>query len=207
MTTNILYIDSSPMGERSVSKKLTKKLIGELKSKHPDHKVIYHDFGSDPLPHLSGQVLSAFFTPADQLTPELSEAKKKSDELTEELLNAHILVIGAPMWNLNIPSALKAWIDHIVRAGKTFHYTANGAQGLLKGDKKVIIVSSRGGVYTQGPAQAYDYQETYLKTIFGFLGLNDVSFIRAEGVSMGDESLAKALKTAEAHLVEVVAAS
>lgn len=134
----------------------------------------------------------------------MEEAIKLSDQLTEELLEADIVVVGAPMCNLGIPSALKAWIDHVVRAGKTFRYTAEGPQGLVSSSKKVIIVSSRGGVYTQGPAQGYEFQETYLKTIFNFLGMTDVSFIRAEGVYMGESAVVAAMQNAEAQLKEVL---
>ncbi len=205
MTHKILHIDSSPMGDKSVSKKLTANIISALKEKFPESTVISHDFGTTPLPHVSPEVLVAFFTPADQQSPAQAAAIKVSDELTEELLNADIIVIGAPMWNLNIPSALKAWIDHIVRAGKTFQYTAEGAKGLVSADKKVIIASSRGGMYTEGPAVGYDFQEPYLKTLFGFLGIHNVSVVRAEGVSMGEAALEKALSSVPVQIQAALA--
>ena len=204
MSYTILHLDSSPMGDRSVSKKLTAKLVSELVVKHPDHAVVYHDLGANPVPHLSSTTLAAFFTPTEHQTPELAAAIALSDQLTSELLAADVIVVGAPMWNLGIPSSLKAWVDHVVRMGKTFKYTDTGAKGLLDPAKKVIVVSSRGGMYTEGPAQAYDHQETYLKTVFGFLGLSDISFIRAEGVAMGDAALSAALQTAERQLQAVV---
>lgn len=205
MKTHILHIDSSPMESRSVSKKLSHQIVTELKRKFSDHQVTYHDYGASPLPHLSPTVLSAFFTPAPDQSVLQKDAVALSDQLTDEFLSADIIVIGAPMWNLSIPSSLKAWIDHIVRAGKTFRYTESGAQGLVSGDKKVIIASSRGGIYTDGRAKEYDFQEPYLRAIFGFLGITNVSFVRAEGVSLGEASLAAALQTAEHDLHQVIA--
>ncbi len=204
MSHTILHIDSSPMGARSVSKKLTQQVVSKLTEKYPDTHVVYHDLSTEILPHLNGEILGSFFTPKENHTPAQAEAIRVSDQLTDELLAADVIVIGAPMWNFNIPSSLKAWIDHISRMGRTFKYTETGPQGLVASDKKVIVVSSRGGIYTEGPAQAFDHQESYLKAIFGFLGISDVSFVRAEGVSMGEESVAKALKAAESHLAEVL---
>ncbi len=204
MSYTLLHIDSSPLADRSISRKLTQKLVNELKEKHPDHRLITHDFGNTPLPHLSAEVVGAFFTPDSQRNPSQEEALKVSDQLVKEFLSADVIVIGAPMWNLGIPSSLKAWIDHLVRAGKTFQYTPTGVKGLVPEGKKIIIVSSRGGIYTQGPAMAMDHQETYLKTIFNFLGITDISFIRAEGVSMGEAAKEEALKTANSQLNEVL---
>ncbi|NBV42732.1 FMN-dependent NADH-azoreductase [bacterium] len=203
MSKHILHIDSSPMGDRSVSKQLSQKLVNTIKQLHPDVQITTHNFGESPLPHLSPLTLQAFFTPADQRSPDHSAAIALSDRMVTEFLNADIVVIGAPMWNLNIPSALKAWIDHIVRAGLTFTYTSEGAQGLVEPTKKVIIVSSRGGVYTDTVRAAYDFQETYLKAIFGFLGIRDISIIRAEGVSMGEEMLKAAIQNAEIQVAEL----
>lgn len=204
MSTTILHLDSSPMGDASVSRKFSRKVVSGLVQKYPDHHLITHDLAQNPVPHLSPANLAAFFVPEDQRTPDQAAAAKLSDQLVDELLRADIIVIGAPMWNLAIPSTLKAWIDHIVRVGKTFKYTETGAKGLLPNTKKVIIVSSRGGVYTQGPAQSFDFQETYLKGIFQFLGVTDISFVRAEGTSMGEESLQKAHADADSHVEQVL---
>lgn len=204
MPRTILHIDSSPLGDKSVTRKFTGKLLAELKAKHPGSVVVTRDFGNNPLPHLNSTVLGAFFTPPEQRNAELQDAIILSDKAVDELLAADVIVIGAPMWNFGIPSSLKAWIDHVVRAGRTFKYTATGAQGLVPAGKKAVIVSARGGVYSEGPAKAMDHQETYLKSILGFLGITDVSFIRAEGVSMGDAALHSAMQTAEAQLAEVV---
>jgi len=207
MSYTILHIDSSPMGDRSVSRKLTSKLVSELAAKQSDSRIVYRDLGANPVPHLSPTTLEAFFTPVEKQTPGLAAAVALSDQLTAELLAADVIVVGAPMWNLGIPSSLKAWVDHVVRAGKTFSYTETGPKGLLDAAKKVIVVSSRGGMYSEGPAQAYDHQETYLKTLFGFLGLSDISFVRAEGVAMGDAALSAALETAATQLQDVVLAA
>jgi len=204
MPHTILHIDSSPLGDRSISRKLTAKLLTELKAKHPDSTVVTRDFGAHPLPHLSGTVLAAFFTPPEKRDAALAEAIKPSDQAVDEVLAADIIVIGAPMWNFGIPSALKAWIDHIVRIGRTFHYTATGPVGLIPAGKKVIVVSSRGGIYSAGPFKAMDHQETYLTAILGFLGITDVSFVRAEGVALGEDALKNALQTAETELAETI---
>jgi len=206
MTQTILHIDSSPMGDRSVTRKLTQKLVSELVAKRPNSTVIYHDFSAEIVPNLDGPTLGAFFTPEPQRTPDQAKLVKRSDELTEELLNADIIVVGAPMWNFNIPSSLKAWIDHVSRVGKTFIYTESGSKGLVSPDKKVIVVSSSGGIYSQGPGQTFDFQTPYLKTFFGFLGITDVSIVRAEGTSMGPDAAAKAIQQADVDISQVVGA-
>ena len=154
-------------------------------AKHPDATVIDRDLAAHPLPHLTAEVVGAFFTPADKRSPEQAKAIEPSDKAVDELLAADAIVIGAPMWNFGIPSSLKAWIDHVVRAGRTFQYGANGPAGLIPGGKKAIVVSSRGGVYSAGPYAMMDHQESYLKAILGFMGITDISFATAEGLSMG----------------------
>ena len=207
MTHTILHIDSSPLGDRSISRKLTAQTLTELKGKHPESTILARDLAANPLPHLDGMTLGAFFTPPDQRSAALHEAAKLSDEAIDELIAADIIVIGAPMWNFGIPSSLKAWIDHIVRAGRTFKYGAAGPESLLPKGKKVIIVSSRGGMYSESPMKAMDYQETYLRAVLGFIGLTDVSFIRAEGVGMGEEAVKSAVhlaKTQLSHAIEQI---
>lgn len=204
MSYTILHIDSSPLGERSVSRKLTAKVLAEVHAKHPGSKTITRDFGADPLPHLNALTLGSFFTPPDQRDATLTAAVKLSDQAVDEVLAADVIVIGAPMWNFGIPSSLKAWIDHIVRAGRTFKYGATGVESLIPPGKKVIIISSRGGVYSEGPMKIMDYQETYLKAVLGFIGLTDVAFIRAEGVAMGEDAVKNALQAAETQLTETL---
>ena len=204
MATTILHIDSSALGDRSVSRKLTAKVLSELKSAHPHATVVARDLAANPLPHLDGLAIGAFFTPPDQRPPVLAQAIKLSDDAVDELLKADIIVLGAPMYNFGIPSSLKAWIDHIVRAGRTFKVGPAGPQSLLPPGKKVIIVSSRGQVYTEGPYTALDHQESYLKAILGFIGLHDVSFVRAEGMATGEAASQQALKKAETQLAEAI---
>ena len=204
MSQTILHIDSSPLGDRSVSRKLTAKTLAELQEAHPDARIVTRDLGTAPLPHLDGLTLGSFFTPPDQRSTALHEAVKLSDQVVDELVAADIIVIGAPMWNFGIPSALKAWIDHVVRAGRTFTYGDAGPESLLPKGKKVIIVSTRGGVYSEGPMKMMDYQETYLRAVLGFLGLTDIAFVRAEGVAMGPAAAQAAMQIAETQLGEAV---
>ena len=204
MSHSVLHIDSSPLGDHSVSRKLTARVLAELKESHSDTQIVTRDLGTSPLPHLNGITVGAFFTPPDQRNEALNEALKQSDEVIDELFTADVIVIGAPMWNFGIPSSLKAWIDHIARVGRTFKYGASGPESLLPSSKKVIIVSSRGGIYSSGPMQVMDHQETYLKAILGFIGLHDVSIIRAEGVAMGEEAVKGAMYSAETQLAEAI---
>ncbi len=204
MTHTILHIDSSPLGDRSISRRLTAQTLTELQVKHPESAILTRDLAANPLPHLDGMTIGAFFTPPDQRTAALNEAAKLSDQAIDELIAADIIVIGAPMWNFGIPSSLKAWIDHIVRTGRTFKYGIAGPESLLPKGKKVIIVSSRGGMYSESPMNAMDYQETYLRAVLGFLGLTDVSFIRAEGVGMGEEAVKSAIVLAESQLSQAI---
>ncbi len=197
MSYTVLHIDSSPLGDHSVSRKLTAKVLAELKTNHPDTKVVTRDLGISPLPHLSGLTIGAFFTPPEQRNEVLNEALKLSDEVINELFAADVIVIGAPMWNFGIPSSLKAWIDHIVRAGVTFRYTENGPEGLIKG-KKVYIAMASGGVYSEGPASSYDFNGPYLKHVLGFLGMTDLKIFRAEGLKipgLQEHALDKAIES------------
>ena len=193
------------MGERSFSRKLGAKVLSELQVKFPGSILKTRDLAAQPLPHLSARTLGAFFTPPEQRTPELVAAAAESDAAIAELKAADIVVIGAPMWNFGIPSSLKAWIDHVARAGHTFKYGANGPEGMLDPAKKVIIVSSRGGVYSAGPMAAMDFQEDYLRSVLGFLGLRDISFVRTEGVALGEDAAKSAVQAAESHVAEVLA--
>ena len=203
MTYNILHIDSSPMGENSYSRRYGAKLVAELVAKHPGAKVTHRDLAVNPLPHLTAAVLGAFFTPPEKRDAAQAAAVKPSDEAIDELFAADVIVVGSPMWNFGIPSVLKAWIDHISRAGRTFKYTETGPVGLVTG-KKVIIVSSRGGVYSAGPMVSFDHQESYLKSVFPFIGITDIEVIRTEGVAMGEEPVKNAIAAADAALAQVV---
>lgn len=204
MSHTILHVDSSPLGDRSVTRKLTAKIVAELRVKHPDSTVIERDLTASPLPHLSPLTVGAYFTPPEQRTGAHADAIKLSDLAVDEVLAADVIVIGAPMYNFGIPSALKAWIDHIVRAGRTFQYGEAGPVGLIPPDKKVFIVSSRGSIFSEGPRQAFDFQEAYLASVLRFLGLANISIVRAEGVALGPDAAAAAIRTAEIQAAAVV---
>jgi len=133
-----------------------------------------------------------------------SAAVQLSDTLVDELLAADVLVLAAPMYNFSVPSTLKAWIDHVARAGRTFQYTATGPVGLATG-KKAVIFTASGGVYSAGPGAAYDYLSTYLRTALGFIGITDIEFVQAEGVAMGEEAVASAIAKGRAS-IEALAA-
>lgn len=197
----ILHIDSSALNSQSVSRQLTADVVAQLKRDHPDAEVTYRDLATDAPAHLSGEILGANFVAPETWNDRQRQEAALTNELIEELLAADVLVIGAPMYNFTIPSQLKAWFDRVVANGHTFRYTENGPEGLA-GDKKVYVVSSRGGIYSEGPAQAMDHQETYVKTVLGFIGLTDVTVIRAEGVNM-TELRDAAIRAAHAQIDEL----
>ena len=180
----LLHIDTSALGAFSVSRNLTKAIVAEFARNHPGVEVTYRDLHLEPLPH---------WAPSDPNSG-------VSDPVMDEFLASDVVVVGAPMYNYNVSSSLKAWIDRIAVAGKTFRYTSAGPEGLA-GDKRVIIASSRGGIYTgDSPVAHMDFQEPYLRTMLGFLGITDLEFIRAEGLAMGDEQKAKAIAEAMAAI-------
>jgi len=203
---HILHIDSSPRGDRSFSRKFSYEFVTSWKTAHPDDTVTYRDLGHNPVPHVDESWIAAAFSPPQARTPELNQAIKISDELVDEFIAADRYVFGVPMYNFNIPSTLKAYIDQIVRVGRTFAVTEQGAfQGLVSG-KKMLIVTARGGSFTQGsPAAPYDYQEPYLKAIFGFLGITDISLIHIENLSAGDDVREQSLAQAQKAIAQAVA--
>ena len=182
----LLHIDSSPLGTQSVSRELTRRTVAQWLAAHPGTTVEHLDLAADAPSHLDLDSLG-FRLGLDHAT--LSAAQKAENAVTEKLLDqflaADVVVVGAPMYNFSVPTQLKAWIDRIAQAGRTFKYTEKGPQGLA-GGKTVIVVSTRGGAY--GDASTYDHQESYLKLVFGFLGITDVRFVRAEGLAMGEQA-------------------
>lgn len=180
---NILYIKSSILGEHSKTSDVLAHLYAEWLKKHPGAVHVTHDLSADPLPHLSGA--------------HLAEAPAEAKEALEELQAADAVVIAAPMYNFGIPSTLKAWVDHIAKAGITFQYTETGPQGLLKGKRAVLIIGT-GGIYSEGPYQAADFVEPYLRTVLGFIGIADVTVIRVEGVALSGSQGADSLAAAKA---------
>jgi len=179
----ILNIISSPRGAASNSIKLANAIVDKLREKDPAAAVETKDLTSSPFPHLEEAHLNAFFTPIEHHTEANKEAIRHSDEAIKEIMNADILVIGAPMYNFGIPSVLKAWFDHVGRAGITFKYTANGPEGLVTGKKAYIAVTT-GGIYSSGDAMAADFVTPYIKTFLGFIGITDVTVVRAEGFAI-----------------------
>src|SRR5216684_1862380 len=183
----LLRIDSSARSS-SVTRQLTAKFVEEWKKSHPAGEVIQRDLATTRLPHITDQWAGTQLKPS-QLTPEQRSYLSTSDELIEELQAADTVVIGAPMYNFSIPSSLKAWIDQIVRLGKTVGYGPNGPQGLLA-RKKVVVITSRGAAYEKGTARgAFDFQEPYLLHILAFIGLTDVTFIHAENQAREEAAL------------------
>lgn len=179
----ILHLRSSIQGRASYSGRLGAAIVEKAQAKYPGSTVTEMDLAAEEPPHLSPLILRSFFTPADQLTDADKASLRYSDEALRHLLAADIVVIGAPLYNFTIPSALKSWIDHITRAGKTFTYTDKGPQGLVLG-KKVYIAMASGGVYSEGPMKAHDFVAPYLRSVLFFLGMTDVSVFRAEGVKV-----------------------
>lgn len=179
----ILQLNSSLMGEKSYSIKLSKAIVEKIKDKYPEHKLQVVDLVTSEIPQLTPKVLGAFFIPTEQLTEEQKDLVALSDKLVNQLLDADVIVIGAPLYNYTIPTHLKSWIDHITRAGITFGYSENGPVGLVK-DKKIYVAMTAGGIYAEGPNKQNDFVAPYLKSFLGFLGMIDVTVFRAEGLKV-----------------------
>jgi FMN-dependent NADH-azoreductase len=186
---NLLHIDASVLGDHSVSRQVSAAIVARLSAANPDLTVVYRDLAAAPIAHLTGLHLAAAqgAEAPDQVRREHADAQAA----LAEFLAADVVVIGAPMYNFTLPSQLKAWIDRILIAGRTFRYTAAGPEGLA-GDKRVIVAISRGGFYGGGNAAA-EHLESYLRTVFGFIGVTDLEFIFADGVQVGAEQRAKAV--------------
>lgn len=180
---HILHIISSIQGKESYSIKLGKTIVEKIQDKYPDSTVEELNLVDIKIPHLNPEVLRTFFIPEDQLTKEDKESIRLSDQVVKQLLAADIIVIGAPLYNFTIPSSLKAWIDHITRAGITFGYGENGPIGLVTG-KKVYVAMSSGGIYSEGPGKANDFVVPYLRAFLGFLGMTALTAFRAEGLKV-----------------------
>jgi FMN-dependent NADH-azoreductase len=199
----LLHIDSSVLGDNSVSRQLTSEVVAEWRSKHPGTAVDYLDLAVSAPSHLDADSLG-FRAPAGTEFTERQRAENAvSEKLVSQFLAADVVVIGAPFYNFSIPSQLKAWIDRIAQVGRTFKYTEKGPVGLA-GGKTVIVAITRGGIYsTSEGGQAMEHQESYLRVVLGFLGVTDVRFVRAEGVAMGEAPKAAALSAARADISAV----
>lgn len=204
-TMKLLHIDSSVLGPYSVSRGLSAEITSKLTAAG-GVDVSYRDLAANPVPHLSGLTLAAGMGNYDASNDEATKADLAlSGSILEEFLASDVLVIGAGLYNFTIPSQLKAWIDRICVAGKTFRYGPNGPEGLC-GGKRVIVALARGGVYSSGPLAVFEHAETYLKAVFGFLGITDIEFVIAEGVAMGDAAKTAAITGAKASIENLKAA-
>jgi FMN-dependent NADH-azoreductase len=198
----LLHIDSSILGGNSASRQLSAATVEQLTKTTPGLEVVYRDLAAEPLSHLSGEHLAA----AQGATPESLAIRKDiaaSQAVLDEFLAADTVVIGAPMYNFTIPSQLKAWLDRVLVAGKTFRYGANGVEGLT-GGKRVILAVSRGGFYGAGtPTAAFEHLETYLRVVFGFIGVTNLEVVVAEGLGIGPEQREKSMRGALQAVTEL----
>jgi len=195
----LLHIDSSISGEGSASRRLSAAVVAALVEAAPGVEVIRRDLDAEPIPHLDSRRLPTV-RPANAPEGAAGIPDPEGASALDEFLAADIIVIGAPMYNFSVPSQLKAWIDRILIAGRTFRYSEAGPLGLA-GGKRVIIASSRGGLYAPGmPFEANDFQEKYLRAVFAFIGIEDVEFVRAEGLAFGPEQREAAIGAALASM-------
>jgi FMN-dependent NADH-azoreductase len=200
--SNILVLNSSVLGHASVSRVLVEEAVARLTGVDPGATIVHRDLGAAPIPHLT--VATVAGVRGEPVTDAQLTARTLSNELIAELRNTDTIVIGAPMYNFSISTGLRAWFDHVLRAGETFSYSEAGPQGLLTG-KRVIVIESRGGLYSEGPARAIDFQEPYLRQLLGFMGLTDVAFIRAEKIGFGPDAREAAVSAAKGKISAVVA--
>nr|CAD6614340.1 FMN-dependent NADH-azoreductase [Rhizobium sp. TCK] len=203
--SSILLVTSSPR-EDSLSTKVATDLVEKLKARNPGETVVHRDLGQNPIAHLDTVTTSAIRKPAADRNAEEAAAAAESDELVAELLAADTVVLATGLINFNIYSTLKSWIDNVARAGMTFRYTAEGPEGLATG-KKVYIVLSAAGIYSEGPAMGMNHAVPYLKTVLAFMGMTDVEVIYVEGTAFGPEAFDKALAQADARITELAAAA
>lgn len=195
--THVLHIDTSPRLDRSHSRSLAREFLEQWKMHHPDASITYRDLARHPVPYIDETWVAAEFTPANEYTPELATAIALSDELVDEFLVADHYVLSTPMYNFGIPAVLKSYIDYIVRPRRTFAATENGFKGLVT-DKKMILVQARGSDFRPGSTyDAVNFQEPYLKTVFGFIGITDIQVINANGLNttLRDQELTAARAT------------
>lgn len=197
----VLVLNSSATGPASVTRALVQDAVSRLRAQDPALSVVTRDLGSAPVPHLDPDG-TAGIGPAEPGNEAQARARALSDTLIGELREADTLVIGAPMYNFGIPSTLKAWFDHVLRAGVTFRYTEAGPEGLMTG-KRAILVVARGGLYSEGPAQAMDSQEPHLRTMLGLIGITDITVVRAERLAFGPDSREQSISAAKVEIDRV----
>jgi FMN-dependent NADH-azoreductase len=200
---SILLILGSPRGRASYSNQIGRRIVDDLKSRYPAAKVVVRNLAKEPLPDVGEAFVTGRVLAQDKRSRAEAEALALSDVMVAELMAADVLVLATPMHNFGISASVKAWIDHIVRPGVTFSYSDKGPLGLVQG-KKAILVLARGGIYTEGPIKQYDFQEPYLRTVLGFIGMTDVDVVRIEGVALGDDAVRNAVTSAKAKADDVV---
>ncbi|GFE70230.1 FMN-dependent NADH-azoreductase [Chroococcus sp. FPU101] len=206
---HLLHIDSSPRGERSHSRRLTREFVELWKQTHPNDLVTYRDLGRNPVPHVDEPWIAAAFTPPEQRTPELWESINTSNQLVDEFLAADLYIIGVPMYNFSVTSTFKAYIDQIVRPGRTFAFQPENAinpyKPLVLG-KKMFVITARGGsgFGTGEYNEKINFQDPYLRAIFGFIGITDITFIHVENVELGEPSLAQSIANARSQMTQLV---
>lgn len=198
--STVLVLNSSVLGNASVSRELVAEAVARLRQRDPSLTVVSRDLGASPVPHLTADSVGAIRGGQTGNAAQRA-ALALSDELVAEIKAADTIVIGAPMYNFGIPTPLKAWFDHVLRAGVTFRYTEAGPEGLV-GTKQAIVIETRGGLYSEGPAAVMDSQEPHLRTLLGFMGITDVTFVRAEKLAFGPDAKAEALAGAKAQLAD-----
>jgi len=191
--TNILIVTSSANGAASVSSRLAEAHAAQLAAAHPGAEIVRRDVGAEPVPHLVPATVAAIKGIPESEAE--NAARALSDALVAEVAAADLIVIASPMYNFGMSSTLKAWFDHVLRAGITFRYTESGPEGLMTG-KKAVVIESRAGFYSEGPAAALDGQEPHLRTLLGFIGIGDVTFVRAEKLAFGPEAAEAAIEAA-----------
>ncbi len=200
--TKILHLDTSPRGDRSHSRQLSRSFMDAWQAAHPSDTVIYRDLGHHPVPHVSEDWVAAAFTPPESHTPAMQEALAISDALVDEFLSVDRFVIGVPMYNFNVPSTFKAYIDQIVRVNRTF---SMDYRGLVPAGKKMLVFTARGSDYSPGtPTAPYDYQEPFMRAIFGFIGVTDLTFVHAEKLNLGTEARTVSLTQAQERITSLV---
>jgi FMN-dependent NADH-azoreductase len=208
---HLLHIDVSPRGERSHSRRMTCEFVEQWKQTHPSDTVAYRDIGRNPIPHVDEPWIAAAFSPPEQHTPQLQEAISFSDQLVDEFLAADIYIIGVPMYNFSIPSVFKAYIDQIVRVGRTVAFEPNDSANVFKPlvlGKRMFIIEARGdsGYKIGGPYEKMNFHDPYLVTVFGFMGITDITFIHVENDEYGGHKLAESIVNARTKITELAAA-
>lgn len=197
--STLLQINASLAGADGQSSRLANRFVADWLAQHPNGRVVKRDLATESVPHLTAERFQAFLSQPDARTAEQRAHIEYSDALIEEIKNADTIVFAVPMYNFSVPSTLRAYFDHIARAGVTFRYTATGPEGLLKG-KQAYVFITRGGVY----ANAIDTQTPYLRQFLGFIGITDVKFVFAEGLGMGDQAREQSLSAAHTAIQELL---